>query len=401
MTRQILHIDMDTFFVSVERLFDPSLLGKPVIVGGNPDGRGVVAAASYEARTYGIHSAMPLAAAKRLCPHAVFLRGDFEKYAGASAKIFRLLRHHAPSVEPVSIDEAYLDLTGTRRLLGHPVEAAERIRGAIQKETGLSASVGVATNKLIAKVASRCAKPAGILSIMAGHEAGFLSPLPIGILPGVGEKTGAHLKRLGIRRIGELARFDEELLRITFGKVGSYLHTSAMGLGSVFLGEDFEPSDSRSKARPRAKSVSRDRTFETDTTDPDVVVPTAFALTESACSTLRQSDLVARRVTLKLRYSDFKTITRAEMLEEPTNMDRKLFPVISSLINRSWERRTRVRLIGVSFSGLTPAPVCGNLFSEPFESRFRSLYQGIDRIRDRHGSRSIFVARELLLGVRA
>jgi DNA polymerase-4 len=155
MTRQILHIDMDTFFVSVERLYDTSLLGKPVVVGGNPEGRGVVSAASYEARAYGIRSAMPLARAKRLCPHTIFLKGNFEKYASASAAVFRLLRDHAPCVEPVSIDEAYLDLTGTRTLLGHPVHAAERIRGEIEGGTGLSASVGVGANKLIAKVASR------------------------------------------------------------------------------------------------------------------------------------------------------------------------------------------------------------------------------------------------------
>lgn len=401
MTRHILHIDMDAFFVSVERLYDPSLLGKPVVVGGNPEGRGVVSAASYEARAYGIRSAMPLAKAFRLCPHAVFLRGDFEKYASASAKVFCLLRQHAPFVEPVSVDEAYLDLTGTRRLLGHPVAAAERIRNDIKDKLGLSASVGVATNKLVAKVASRCAKPAGLLYVMSGHEASFLSPLPIGMLPGVGEKTQLHLKRLGIRRIGELARFDEELLRITFGRTGTCMHASAMGLGGELLGDDFEPAESRSKARPNARSVSRERTFETDTTDPDVVVPTAFALTESACFALREAGLVARRVTLKLRYSDFTTITRAEMLAEPTNMDRKVFPTLVGLINRSWERRTRVRLVGVSFSGLTATPAVASLFGEGRERRFRSLYRGIDRIREKHGPRSIFIARELLLGVRA
>jgi len=405
MTRQIVHIDMDAFFVSVERLYDPSLLGKPVVVGGNPDGRGVVSAASYEAREYGIHSAMPLARAKRLCPDAVFLEGDFEKYASASAKVFRLLRHHAPSVEPVSIDEAYLDMTGTRRLLGHPVQAAERIRDAIKSETGLSASVGLATNKLIAKVASRCAKPDGLLYVMAGREASFLAPLSIDFLPGVGEKTGLHMKRLGIRTIGQLSGFDEDLLRIAFGRTGAYLHNSAMGLGSEFLGDDFEPRRSASgpgpRARPCARSVSRERTFETDTTDPDVIVPTVLYLTASACSSLREAGLVARRVTLKLRYSDFKTITRAEMLPEPTSMDRRILPVVSGLINRSWERRTRIRLIGISLSGLTALPAEADLFSEPDEKKCRSLYRSIDRIRHRHGSRSIFIARELLLGVRA
>jgi DNA polymerase-4 len=190
-------------------------------------------------------------------------------------------------------------------------------------------------------------------------------------------------------------------LRITFGRVGTYLHNSAMGLGSEFLGDDFNPAESRSKARPSAKSVSRERTFETDTTDPDVVVPTAFALTQSACSALRETSLVARRVTLKLRHSDFRTITRAEMLDEPTNMDRKLFPIVSSLINRSWERRSRVRLIGVSFSGLVATPEEVSLFSEPEERKLCSLYHGIDRLKNKHGSRSIFIARELLLGVRA
>jgi DNA polymerase-4 len=388
MIRQIVHIDMDAFFVSVERLYDPTLAGKPVIVGGNPEGRGVVAAASYEARAYGVRSAMPLSVAKRLCPHAIFLQGDFEKYSRASAKIFSILRHHAPSVEPVSVDEAYIDLTGTRRLLGHPVKAADRMRNEIAEKLGLSASAGIATNKLVAKVASQSAKPAGLLYVMPGREAAFLAPLPIGALPGVGEKTEAHLTRLGIKKIGELARLDEELLRITFGRTGEFLHASAMGLGE----EEIEES------RGQAKSVSRERTFETDTTDPEVVVPTAFSLTESACAALREDRLVARRLTLKLRYSDFTTITRAEMLSEPTNMDRRIFPTLSGLLVRSWEKRTRIRLIGVSLSGLTPAPASEDLFCGQWERKLGSLYRGIDRIREKYGHASIFIARELLLG---
>jgi DNA polymerase-4 len=391
MIRQIVHIDMDAFFVSVERLYDPSLVGKPVVVGGNPEGRGVVAAASYEARAYGVHSAMPLSVAKRLCPHAVFLQGNFEKYSRASAKIFSILRRHAPSVEPVSVDEAYLDLTGTRRLLGHPIEAADRVRNEIAARLGLSASAGIATNKLVAKVASQCAKPAGLLYVMPGREAAFLAPLPIGALPGVGEKTEAHLGHLGIKKIGELARLDEELLRITFGRTGAFLHASAMGRGEESIEE----------SRGQAKSVSRERTFETDTTDPEVVVPTAFSLAESACAALREDGLVARRLTLKLRYSDFTTITRAEMLCEPTNVDRKIFPILSGLLTKSWERRTRIRLVGVSLSGLIPAPACLDLFGAEGERKMGSLYRGIDRIREKHGSASIFIARELLLGARA
>jgi len=386
-SRQILHVDMDAFFVSVERLHDPSLVGRPVVVGGDPEGRGVVASASYEARKYGIRSAMPMARARRLCPRAVFIRGDYEKYARASARLFRLLRRHSPSVEPVSIDEAYLDLTGTRRLLGHPVEAAERIRREIEEELGLSASVGMASNKLVAKVASRCAKPSGLLYVMPGREASFLSPLPVGMLPGIGEKTGTHLRRLGIRRIGELARLDEELLRIAFGRTGSFLRASAMGLGEETLDEDRGP----------ARSVSRERTFETDTTDPDVVVPTAFALAESACSSLREDGLVARRVTLKLRYSDFRTVTRSAPLPEPTAMDRLVFPALVELVNRAWERRTRIRLVGVSLSGLGPAHCEIDLFEDSVERRLVSLYRGIDAVRRKYGPRSIFVARELLL----
>src|SRR5690348_4429585 len=229
MLRQILHVDMDAFFVSVEELADPSLRGKAVIVGADPDGRGVVTAASYEARKFGVHSAQPIRTAKQLCPQAIFLRGDYSKYHDYSGRIYKVFGDFTPTVEMVSIDEAYLDLTGSERLHGPTLRAAGRLIRLVKERTGLNCSVGAATSHVVAKIASDQAKPHGLLYVLPGHEPAFLAPLPVRRMPGIGKVTEPELASLGIWTIGDLQAWGPERLRERFGKYGDWLHTKSRG----------------------------------------------------------------------------------------------------------------------------------------------------------------------------
>ncbi len=384
--REILHVDMDAFFVSVEEALDPSLKGKPVIVGGDPGGRGVVAAASYAARRYGIHSAMPLGQARRLCPHAIFLRGSHGVYSEFSRRVFRLLADYSPEVEPLSLDEAYLDLTGCARLNGPALATAERILGAIRSEVGINASAGLASNKLLAKVASAHAKPSGLLWIAPGMEARFLSPLPVDRLPGIGKKSGERFRRLGIHTVGDLARLPLELLREVYGAWGDKLHLRARGIcSSPVAGE-----------RADARSISRETTFETDSIDPAFLQATLSYLSEKAAAALRKEGLYARSITLKLRYSDFRTVTRSHTLPEATAQDACIIRTALGLLSRLLKGRIRVRLIGVSLTSLTRSPnPQADLFAELAPEKWDRLYQGIDRIRGKYGFRSILRAASL------
>jgi len=384
--REILHVDMDAFFVSVEEALDPSLKGKPVIVGGDPGGRGVVAAASYAARRYGIHSAMPLGRARRLCPHAIFLRGSHGVYSEFSRRVFRLLADYSPEVEPLSLDEAYLDLTGCARLNGPALATAERILRAIQSEVGINASAGLASNKLLAKVASAHAKPSGLLWIAPGMEARFLSPLPVDRLPGIGMKSGERFRRLGIHTVGDLARLPLELLREVYGAWGDKLHLRARGIcSSPVAGE-----------RADARSISRETTFETDSIDPAFLQATLSYLSEKAAAALRKEGLYARSITLKLRYSDFRTLTRSHTLPEATAQDACIIRTALGLLSRLLKGRIRVRLIGVSLTSLTRSPnPQADLFADQAPEKWDRLYQGIDRIRGKYGFRSILRAASL------
>lgn len=377
--RSILHIDMDAFFVSVEQVRDPSLLGKPVIVGGDPKGRGVVAAASYEARKYGIHSAQPVARAKRLCPHAVFLRGSHHLYSEFSGRIFDILDRYSPLVEPMSLDEAYMDLTGCERLHGPMTETAVRIHNEIKNTIGINASVGMAANKLMAKIASGMAKPNGLLRILPGHEAAFLAPLAIGRIPGIGPKSGEQFKRMGIHTVRDLAQLPLELLEEVYGEWGNCLYQKARGVcRSPVLKHD----DTR--------SVSRETTLEEDSTDPAFLESTLSWLVEKAASQLREEGLRARCVSLKLRYSDFKTVTRSRTLSNAACEDHIIFDTVVGLFRKLFTRRTRVRLIGVALSSLTAgAPPQMELFENLDAGHWQKLYRGIDRIREKYGFRSI------------
>ena len=382
--RKILHVDMDAFFVSVEEVLDPSLKGKPVVVGGDPEGRGVVAAASYAVRRYGVHSAMPIAKAKRLCPHAIFLRGSHRHYSEYSAKIFEILKCYSPLVEPMSLDEAFVDLTGCERLHGPVLKTAEKIRNEIREKLGLNASIGIASNKLLAKIASAYCKPNGMLWIAPGMEQRFLAPLPIQRVPGIGPKGGTELRRMGIKSVGDLARLPMELLEEAYGKWGVSLYRKARGISdSPVIGE---AEDSR--------SISRETTLETDSVDPLFLESTLSYLTEKAAGQLREEKLFARTVTLKLRYSDFKTVTRSKTLDLPTAEDHLLFKTGVGLFRKLFTRRVRVRLVGIAFTSLTAMPHRQeDLFDSKGGRCWDELYQGIDRIRHKYGFKSLLRAR--------
>ena len=374
-----MHVDMDAFFVSVEETLDPSLKGKPVVVGGDPDGRGVAAAASYEARRFGIHSAMPLAKARRLCPHAIFLRGSHKLYAEFSHRIFQVLENYSPCVEPMSLDEAYVDLTGCERLFGPAPTVAEKIRDEIKHTVGIHASIGIASNKLLAKIASAGAKPNGMLRILPGRERAFLSPLPIDRIPGIGPRSGQQLRRMGIKTVRDLAALPRDLLEEVFGKWGSGLYFKARGI-----------CESPVLRRDDARSISRETTLEEDSIDPGFLESTLSYLVEKTVAQLREADLHARCVTLKLRYSDFTTVNRSHTLTEATHEDHVVFDTAAALFRKLFTRRTRVRLIGVALSSLSHGGAGQmELFDQLDKKQWDHLYRGIDRIRGKYGFRSI------------
>jgi len=380
----IFHVDMDAFFVSVEELFDPSLKGKAVVVGGEPDQRGVVSAASYEARKFGVHSAMPLVTAKRLCPHAIFLSGRREEYAKYSLQVHQVLCDYVPVVEMVSIDEAYLNLTGCDRLYGNPVHLAHRLRAQIQEKTGLGASIGISRTKLVSKVASDLAKPRGILYVLPGHEASFLAPLKIGKLPGIGKKTEKRLNDLGIISVRDLALAGQEFLSEAFGHWGESLYRKSIGLDTAHFDFHEEP-----------KSISHEHTFEQDTCDPEIIRSTLAHLVQKAAHRLRDHKMVASTMSLKLRDLNFQTITRAVSLEEPTQLDCEILEKVMSLLKQHWNSRRKVRLVGVALSGLGYGPWQEDLFEKARRDKMARLYQAADQVRDKFGFASVLSARTI------
>ncbi len=297
--RTIFHVDMDAFFVSVEELYDPSLKGKAVVVGGQRDERGVVSAASYEARKFGVHSALPLRTAAKLCPHAIFVDGHPERYRECSEKVYKVLAAFSPQVEMASIDEAYLDMTGTARLHGPPLKAAHKLHQRMKEDTQLNCSIGIGSSRLIAKVSSAQAKPNGVLWIVPGEEAKFLAPLDVRAIPGVGKVMESHLHELGIKKVGDLAQLEESELEERFGKWGLALAGKARGedAGGWF--------DSEVGADTEAKSISHEHTFNEDTADVSQLEATLMRLSEMVARRLRESKLHTRTIQLKLRYKDF------------------------------------------------------------------------------------------------
>lgn len=379
----IFHVDMDAFFVSVEEIFDPSLKGRPVVVGGKSDQRGVVSAASYAARKFGVHSAMPLRTAGKLCPHAIFVEGHPERYREYSGKVYAVLQHFSPLVEMASVDEAYVDMSGTERLFGPPLRAAHSLHETMKTETGLNCSIGIATSKLVAKIASDQAKPNGVLSVMPGVEARFLAPLEVRRIPGVGKVTEKNLHAIGIRRIGDLAALDEADLEARFGKWGLALAGKAQGFdaGGWF--------DSEIGERDQPKSISHEHTFNTDTRDPNRIDSTIAHLTEKVARRLREHGLYARTIQLKLRYSDFSTITRAHTLPAPTQIDIDLVESARMLVRDNWDRTRTIRLLGVHASGFVEERGQMNLIDGGRSERWRQALEATDKLRDRFGESAV------------
>jgi len=381
---QILHVDMDAFFVSVEELEDPSLKGKAVIVGADPEGRGVVAAASYEARKFGVHSALPIRTAKKLCPQAIFLRGHHEKYRAYSEKIYGIFNEFTPVVEMVSIDEAYLDLTGCERLHGPSLCGADRLVRTIKERTGLNCSVGVSTSHLVSKIASDQAKPHGLLYIFPGYEAKFLAPLPIRRMPGIGKVTEPELHSLGITTIGDIHELGLEKLKARFGKFGEWLYTKSRGEDIDAYAYDEEP-----------KSLSHETTFDADTDDLDELERTLSYLAQLVARRLREHGLFARTVGLKLRYASFRTLTRDVTLDEPTHLDSVIFENVLRLLESAWNQKQKIRLLGVRTSNLERGTFQPNLLAAGQKEKLERVAQAADRLRDRFGFGAVKLARAL------
>jgi DNA polymerase-4 len=382
----ILHVDMDAFFVSVELLERPELRGKPVVVGGQPDQRGVVSAASYEARKYGIQSAMPLRTAGRLCPHAVFLELRHKTYSEWSDRIAAILARYSPRVEMASVDEAYLDLAGTERLLGAPLAAAHRLRLEITEQTRLPCSIGVARTRLVAKVASDQAKPAGLLWIPAGSEPAFLALLPVRKIPGSGPVTERALRGLGIEFVGQLAQVPLERLEQLFGQWGSVLHHKARGEDTYEFVEDAEP-----------KSISQHHTFAEDTGDVGAIEAMLSHLCQKAGKRLREAGLHAGTITMVLRYAGFETITRACTPATPTDLDQEIGRVARELLARHRDPKRKVRLVGISLASFMHGGRQLELLDSARREKLEILARASDRLRERFGFEKIQLGSSLRL----
>src|SRR5499425_747929 len=370
----ILHVDMDAFFVSVELLERPELRGVPVVVGGRPDQRGVVSAASYEARKYGIQSAMPLRTAAKLCPHAIFLDGNHAKYGEWSDRVTTILAKFSPIVEMVSIDEAFLDLAGTERLHGPPFLTAHKLLTAITATTGLPCSAGLASTRLVAKVASDQAKPRGLLWVPAGQEAQFLAPLPVRKIPGIGEVTERALRALGIEYVHQLGEAGPEKLEKIFGQWGTALYRKARGGDSYEFVLDAEP-----------KSIYHNHTFGEDTDDVAALESMLSHLSQKACKRLREANLSARTLTLTIRYAGFDTHTRSKTPPDPIHFDADSYGHFLALFREHRNHKRKIRLLGVAFSGLTHGGEQLDLLDPDRRAKLEKLSQATDALRDRFG----------------
>ncbi len=385
---------MDAFFVSVEELSDPSLKGKAVVVGGQRNERGVVSAASYEARKFGVHSAMPLRTAAKLCPHAIFLDGHPDLYRESSRKARTVLEMFSPAVEMASIDEAYIDMTGTEKLHGPPLRSAHKLHATMKEHTGLNCSVGIGSSRLMAKICSDQAKPNGVLYVLPGQELVFLAPLDIGKIPGVGKVTRSHLNSMGIHRICDLQGLESHVLESTLGKWGLALAGKARGedAGAWFSGEVGEDD--------QAKSVSHEHTFNEDTPDVEKLESTLLRLCEMVARRLREQDLSGRTWQLKLRYSDFTTITRAHSLHQPTTVDSEIFTAIRKLFRDHWQKGRAVRLLGVQASNFDGAPEQMDLLQDEGRQKWARAISASDKLRDKYGDSAVFLAKGMRGGFR-
>jgi len=426
-------VDIDAFFAQVEQILRPELAGRPVIVGGLVTDRSVVASASYEARARGIKTAMPIREAHRLCPDAVFLRGDFHAYARFSDAMMDLCRRYTPLVEPMSLDEAYLDVTGCRRLFETqgiirpqpeiegtlrggqscpprfpsdseestvtqrrvavppadpwPLEAADHLKRSIKRELQLNVSIGAGTNRVVAKIACDYAKPNGVAWVRPGYEAEFLAPLPLKELPGIGPKTAERLAQYNLQRIGDLVKIPEKMFVEHFGPGGEVLAARARGIDSTPVSA--EPGN--------PKSISRETTFESNLIDRGAMQAMLYYLLERACRQLRDVGLLARTLTVKVRYADFKTESRSRRLPTFSDHDDDFWPVAVGLFNKAYTRRVGVRLVGVALSHFAPSGRQMDLFAEGAYGRRTRYYRSIDRIRERFGFSALATGRAIEL----
>jgi DNA polymerase-4 len=376
----ILHVDMDAFYASVEERDRPELVGKPVIVGGTPQGRGVVAAANYAVRKFGVHSAMPTSTALRLCPQAILIPPRLNYYAEVSEQIREILYRYSPLIEPLSLDEAFVDVTGSEPLFGKSAEIGRRIQRDIQEGVRLAASVGVAPNKFLAKIASDLEKPNGFVVVDPAGVQAFLDPLPVGRLWGVGRVTGKALEQLAVHTIGQVRQMPIEVLHKHFGNVGDHLWHLAHGIDERKVIPDRE-----------AKSISHETTFAVDIGDREVLRAWVLELAEQVGWRLRRNELRGRTVHLKVRYADFRTTTRAKTLPEPTNITGEIGRTAAELLETCLTaRQQRIRLLGVGLSGFDGiAQVQQSLFADAGREKMMQLDQAADQIRSRFGSSAL------------
>src|SRR4051794_38416093 len=372
---------MDAFFASVEVLDDPSLKGKPVLVGGDGP-RGVVAAASYEARKFGCHSAQPMAIAKRLCPHAVIVRGHFHRYREMSERVFTIFERYTPLIQPLSIDEAFLDVTGSLRAMGPAERIAREIKDAIRAETGLTGSVGVAPNKFLAKLASDMDKPDGLTVIRPEDVDRVLPPLPIGKIWGIGPKTAERLNSIGVRTIGDIRRLDPDVLARRLGTDADHYRRLAFGLDDREVTGDGD-----------AKSIGHEQTFGENLTDPEAVRAVMLERAEQVSARLRKHKLLARGVTVKIRYGDFQTVTRARKLDAPADTTQPIWHAARELFDTWAEHFKPVRLIGVTATRLSHGEPQLDLFDHPDGEKQRRVEGAVDQITARFGRDAIGRAR--------
>ncbi|MFN5333109.1 MAG: DNA polymerase IV [Bacteroidota bacterium] len=380
-SRSIVHLDLDTFFVSVERLFDDRLKGKPILIGGSSD-RGVVASCSYEARKFGVHSAMPMRTARQLCPEAIVVRGDFEKYSQKSQEITEIIKEAVPVFEKASIDEFYIDLTGMDRFFGC-FKLAHQLRTRIIRESGLQLSMGLSQNKTVSKIATGEAKPNNEKQIPLGQEKSFLSPLSVRKIPMIGEKTSQMLYNMGVKKVHTLQEMPPQLLEASFGKNGKLIWEKANGID-------------RSPVVPysEAKSISSENTFEEDTIDTQLLEATLIAMTEQLAAKLRQKGQLTACVSVKIRYSDFETHSIQQRISY-SSADHSLLPVVKQLFSKLYTRRLLIRLVGVRFSNLVYGNYQINLFEDNQEQI--KLYQALDRLNVKYGDKT--VCRAVAMGI--
>jgi len=383
--RCVVHVDIDAFFAAVEELLDPSLKGKPVIVGGLPNERGVASTASYEARRYGIHSGMPLQKACQLCPHGIFIRGNYQIYSAFSRKFFQVLSRYTPDVEKASLDEAYLDFTWCSHLYSSFSHTVREIKQRVEKELGLAVSVGVGPNKLLAKLATNKAKPAGLVEIEPGREENFLKNLDIESMPGIGPKAQSVFRMLNIRKVGDLWGLPRATLRSLFGLNGEELYLQSRGIDSRPIVTAYAP-----------KSVSRETTFLEDIWDQRLLLAHLAYLCDRLALPLRKERLFAHIIEVKVRYSDFKTEARRRLLFSPIQEMGKIYKIAQELFLQLFSTsRLSLRLVGVKASDLVRARPL-SLF-EPYSWRLERLGSAVDQVRERYGFGSLLTVREKML----